>query len=149
MKRHIFTVINISALVLGALLWLIAELAPEAMGGFNLAWAGFIVTIIWAISFTVRVFFEEQTVMKKSWAILAGVFLVGAVGCLIGAITMPDKLILPIICVAVSVALLVGALVLGGKKWDEGDNQKPGYKTYHERKAEEEAQKLAEQKTEE
>jgi uncharacterized membrane protein YesL len=34
-------------------------------------------------------------------------------------------------------ALLLGFVAIGGKKWDEGDNQKEGYKTYRERKAEE------------
>ena len=32
------------------------------------------------------------------------------------------------------------ALITGGKKWDEGDNHKVGYKNYYQRKAEEERQ---------
>ena len=41
--------------------------------------------------------------------------------------------------------IVLGVLVTGGKKWDEGDNQKVGYKTYRERKAEEEKKKQEEE----
>ncbi len=140
-KRYLFSVINLAALVLAAILWVIDVASPTAMPGFSFAWAAFIATAIWGVSFTVRVFFEKQTVLKKSWAILSGVFYVAAAGSLIGALALPGKLVLPIICLAVAASLLIGSLVLGGKKWDEGDNQKPGYKNYYERKAEEEAKK--------
>ncbi len=139
MKRHIFTLVNIVAFVFAALLWVISVAAPDVMGGFDLAWAGFIVTLLWAISFTVRVFFEKQIILKKSWTILAVVFFMAAIGCIIGALALKGKLVLPIICLSMGVAVLIASLVLGGKKWDEGDNQKPGYKNYYERKAEKQA----------
>ncbi len=139
MKRHVFTLVNIVAFVFAAMLWVISVAVPEVMGGFDLAWAGFIVTALWAISFTVRVFFEKQIILKKSWTILAVVFYMAAAGCIIGALALPGKLVLPIVCLALGVAVLIASLVLGGKKWDEGDNQKPGYKNYYERKAEKEA----------
>ncbi len=135
-KRHIFTIINLAALVFALMLWVIALAAPDLMPGFGFAWAAFVATIIWAVSFTVRIFFEEEVVLKKSWSILATVFYVTATGCIVGALALPGKLVLPILCLAAAIALLVGSLVLGGKKWDEGDNQKPGYKNYYERKEE-------------
>ncbi len=143
-KRHVFTVINLAALVLAAILWVVDVATPEAMPSFNFAWAAFVATSVWAASFTVRIFFEEQVVLKKSWAILAGVFFVAAAGSIIGALALDGNLVLPIICLAVAAALLIGSVALGGKKWDEGDNQKPGYKNYYERKAEEEAKKAEE-----
>ncbi len=143
-KRHLFTIINLSALVFVALLWVIDVAAPTALPFFNFAWAAFLLTAIWGVSFTVRVFVEKQTIMKKSWTILATVFYVTAAVSLISALALPGKLVLPILCFAAATAVLIGSLVLGGKKWDEGDNQKPGYKNYYERKAEAEVQKTAE-----
>ncbi len=137
-KRHLFTIINLSGLVFALLLWVIA-VATDAMPDFDFAWAAFIATAIWAVSFTVRVFFEEQVVLKKSWTLLASVLYLAAIGALIGALALPGKLVLPIICLTAAASLLIASLVLGGKKWDEGDNQKPDYKTYYERKAEAEA----------
>ncbi len=146
-KRGIFTVINLAALVFALLLWVISLADAEALGGFDFAWAAFIATAIWGVSFTVRIFFEEQVVLKKSWAILAGVFYVTAAGALIGALALKGKLVLPILCLAAASAALIGSLALGGKKWDEGDNQKPDYKNYYERKEEERLAK--EEKSEE
>ncbi len=142
-KRHLFTVVNLAALVFAAILWVISVAAPTALPGFDFTWAVFVATAIWAVSFTVRVFFEKQVILKKSWTIIAGVFYVAAAGALIGALALPGKLVLPIICLAAAAALLIGSLVLGGKRWDEGDNEKPGYKNYYERKAEAEAAKKA------
>ncbi len=144
-KGYLFTIINLAGLVFACLLWVISVAAPKALPGFGFGWAAFIATAIWGVSFTVRVFFEEQVVLKKSWVILASVFYLTAIGCLIGALALPGKLILPIICLTAAASLLIGSLVLGGKKWDEGDNQKPGYKNYHQRKAEEEARKAEEE----
>ncbi len=146
-KRYLFSLINLAALLLGAILWVVDVASPTAMPNFNFAWAAFIVTAIWGVSFTVRVFFEKQTVLKKSWVILAAVFYLAAAGSLIGALALPGKLVLPIICLAMAAALFVGSLVLGGKKWDEGDNQKPDYKNYYERKAEEEAKNAEQENT--
>ncbi len=142
-KRHLFTIINLSALVFALLLWVISLASADALPGFDFAWAAFIATAVWAVSFTVRVFFEKDVMLKKSWTILAGVFYLAAVGSLIGALALEGKLVLPILCLTAAAAALIGSLVLGGKKWDEGDNQKPGYKNYYERKEEERLAKEA------
>ncbi len=143
-KKQIFTIVNLAALVFVAILWVISVAVPNSLPGFSFAWASLIVTGVWGISYTARVFTEEQAMMKTTWAIVAGIFYLAAAGSLIGALALPDSLVLPIICLAAAIALFVGSLVLGGRKWDEGDNQKPGYKNYFERKAEKEAQKAAE-----
>ncbi len=143
-KRHLFTVVNLAILVFAAVLWVVDVAAPTAMPDFTFAWVCFIATALWGVSFIVRVFFEKQIMLKKSWTFIGSIFLVAAAVCLISALALPGKLILPILCLAIAVAVLVSSVVLGGKKWDEGDNQKPGYKNYYERKAEEEARKAAE-----
>ena len=61
--------------------------------------------------------------------------------CLIFALALPENLILPIILVVLAAMLVLGVLITGGKKWDEGDNHKAGYKNYYQRKAEEEKNK--------
>ena len=68
---------------------------------------------------------------------------------MIGELAIEDKqnLVIPIIAVVVTVALLLGFVAVGGKKWDQGDNQNVGYKNYYQRKAEEE--KLAEKNKDE
>ncbi len=142
-KRHIFTVVNLAVLVFALALWVIAVALPEDLPGFGFAWVAFIVSAAWGVSFTVRVFVEKQVILKKSWAIFASIFYVVAAGALIGALALPGKLVVPILCLAAAVALLVSSLLLGGKKWDEGDNQKPGYKNYYERKEEERLAKEA------
>jgi hypothetical protein len=40
--------------------------------------------------------------------------------------------------VLVAAGIVLGIIGTGGKKWDTADNQKVGYKNYHQRKAEEE-----------
>ncbi len=142
-KRYGFGIVNLAILVFALILWVV-DVAAE-IAGLNFAWIAFIATAAWSVSFFARIFFEKQIELKKSWAILAGVFLVTAAGCLIGALALKGKLVLPSICLAAAVAALFGSVALGGKKWDEGDNQKPEYKNYYERKAEAEAQKKAEQ----
>ena len=62
------------------------------------------------------------------------------------ALALPKSYIWPVIAVIVAVAGVLSVLATGGKKWDEGDNQKVGYKDYRARKAEEEARKAEEEK---
>ena len=62
------------------------------------------------------------------------------------ALALPKSYIWPIIAVIIALAGVLSVLSTGGKKWDEGDNQKVGYKDYRTRKAEEEARKAEEEK---
>lgn len=68
-----------------------------------------------------------------------------ALVCLVSALALPQNWILPLILILVGVMLVLGILITGGKKWDEGDNHKAGYKNYYQRKEEEEKAKRKEE----
>ncbi|MDR1697981.1 MAG: hypothetical protein LBR37_03670 [Erysipelotrichaceae bacterium] len=51
------------------------------------------------------------------------------------------KIFWPVLGVVLVLVLMICLFVSGGKKWDAGDNQKAGYKNYHQRKAEAEKEK--------
>lgn len=72
---------------------------------------------------------------------LSAGLLVVALVCLIFALALPEDWILPLIFILLGVMLVLSVLITGGKKWDEGDNHKVGYKNYYQRKAEEEKNK--------
>jgi fatty acid desaturase len=80
---------------------------------------------------------NEETVMKRSRIIIGGIFVIISAVSLIWAISMPGNIVLPLVCFVVALVLFAGVFITGGKKWDAADNQKEGYKTYRERKAEE------------
>jgi hypothetical protein len=85
-----------------------------------------------------------DVLMRKSKVLLAVSFwIVGAIA-LVFAISLLATFIPALICLVIAVAIVSSVLVTGGEKWDKGDNQKPGYKNYYERKAEEEANKAKE-----
>ena len=65
------------------------------------------------------------------------VLAVAGVLALVGTI-IDDKLVLPIIAIIITVGILLCILAVGGKKWDQGDNEVAGYKDYRTRKKEEE-----------
>ena len=73
--------------------------------------------------------------------ILGACLLVIAAVCIAFALALPKNLVWPIIAVILAAALVIGLFATGGKKWDEGDNHKTGYKNYYERKKEEEKNK--------
>ena len=72
---------------------------------------------------------------------LSAGLLVVALVCLISALALPDNWVLPLILILLGVMIVLSVLITGGKKWDEGDNHKVGYKNYYQRKAEEEKNK--------
>lgn len=130
------------AFVVAAVLWLLSIVIPDTFGFFNLSWAvvlfsgvGGIVLLFNAIGA------KNSATLKKMNIALATVLLVIAAVSIAFALALPKNLIWPIIAVVVAVVLLLGLFVTGGKKWDEGDNHKVGYKNYYERKKEEEKQK--------
>ena len=60
------------------------------------------------------------------------------------AMTGVRAAIVPIIASAVTVVVLLCRLAVGGKKWDQADNENVGYKDYRTRKREEEERKRQE-----
>ncbi|MBO5215955.1 MAG: hypothetical protein J6B79_07185 [Clostridia bacterium] len=129
--------------VCSAVMWLIGAITGGVLGFFTLGWAIAVFSGITGLVFVIRAFLDKTNVQLKRFYVYFGCALIGVcVFAVIGELfVVQDKLIMPIIAVVITVALLLGFLAIGGKKWDEGDNQKPGYKTYRERKAEEEQAK--------
>ena len=141
-KKFLFGLIVCVMIVAVAVLWLLSALGIEAMQWFTLGWAVTIAAGVLGIGFVGRGVFGKSAVpVKKLWIFFGAAFLVVAVITLACEIAMPSEIVMPIIAVVLSVALLIGFLAVGGKKWDTGDNQKAGYKSYRERKAEEEKQR--------
>ena len=132
--KFIFSALNGLALVVGCLFWLLSVVAKDVFGWFNLAFAVTIICGVWGISFILQaVVLKESTTVKRSRVIVGAIFLVIAVVSLVWAITMPTDIILPLICLVVSIVIFATTFITGGKKWDEADNEKEGYKTYSER----------------
>ena len=127
-KRFISRVLIILGVVAVLVLWLLKELPATAdmFGWYSTAWAATIFSGVVGAKF-----------------LLDGIFM-GSKGV---AITIPENIVMPIIAIAVAGAIFLGLLVTGARKWDGADNQRVGYKNYHQRKAEEEkAEKKAEKK---
>ena len=119
---------------------------PDTFGFFNLAWAGVILAGGLGLIIILQGCFQQNISTIKKFKIWVGAgLLVVALICLISAITIPENIILPIIAIIAAVALVLSLLATGGKKWDEGDNHKVGYKNYYQRKAEEEKNKSDDQ----
>ena len=139
-KKFLLRVLGVGILAVAAVFWLLKELDVAGFEKFNLAWAGVIVTAGWGtLELLSTVFHNDGGVtFKKARIGLAVILYILAVLCLVFAIALPKNVVLPLIAVIVAGGLVVSVLVTGGKKWDEADNQKVGYKNYRQRKAEEE-----------
>ncbi|MCL2539815.1 MAG: hypothetical protein FWE53_00055 [Firmicutes bacterium] len=127
--------------VAAAALWLLSvlEATKATFGWFNLAWAATIIAGSTGIVVILGTILGKGGYFGKRFKIIFGAALmIVAFGCLTAAIVVPGEIIWPIIAVVITVAILLSILVVGGKKWDQGDNQNAGYKNYYQRKAEEE-----------
>lgn len=149
MKKGFFSslLILLSA-VICATLWLLGITYPEVFGWFSLSWAVAIICYVAGFSFVITgVFGKDKNVPLTKLKIYFGAGLLAvAIFAQISALAMPvDHIVMPIIAIVIALALLLGYMVTGGKKWDDGDNQKKGYKNYYERKAEEEKAKQDEE----
>ena len=141
-------------LVVLAGLWgakvILANYYPDqnVLAWFSLSWATTIFLAAMGLKYILGgIFMTSKGVIARRMTIIAGgVILVLALICLTSAIALPRNIIAPIIAIIITVAIFVGILVTGGRKWDAGDNQKVGYKNYYQRKAEEEKAEKANQK---
>lgn len=140
-KNFLYKVSGSLIVIIAVVFWILSLTIPEQFGAFSLAWAGVIICGGIGIILMINGIFQKNITTVKKLKIWFGVgLIICAFLCLISAITIPDSLVLPIIALVVSVGFLITILATGGKKWDEGDNQKVGYKNYFERKKEEENQ---------
>lgn len=140
MSKNLLTKLLIGLAVLAAaVLWLLSVLLPETFGFFNLNWAVVIVCGVSGLALVLRGLFSRKTgILKKSDIFIGAILLILAGVSVAFALALPKTIIWPIIAVVLAAAALLSVLAVGGKKWDEGDNHQVGYKTYRERKAEEE-----------
>ena len=131
MSRKFFVkFLVVLAFLAAAVLWLLSVLVPDTFGFFNLNWAVALFAGVGGLAFLFNGFAEKNSVtLKKMNIILGACLLVIAAVCIAFALALPKNLVWPIIAVILAAA--------GGKKWDEGDNHKAGYKNYYERKKEE------------
>lgn len=140
-RNLIYKILGALVVVAAAVLWILSLTVPETFGFFSLAWAGVLLCGGIGVIFLLNGIFQKNITTIKKLKIWFGVaLLVCAVLCLVSAITIPENLVIPIIAVIVAVGFMITILATAGKKWDEGDNHKVGYKNYFERKKEEEKQ---------
>ena len=139
MSRKFFVkFLVVLAFLAAAVLWLLSVLVPDTFGFFNLNWAVALFAGVGGLAFLFNGFAEKNSVtLKKMNIILGACLLVIAAVCIAFALALPKNLVWPIIAVILAAALVIGLFATGGKKWDEGDNHKAGYKNYYERKKEE------------
>ena len=138
-RNLIYKLLGGLVVLAAAVLWILSLTVPETFGFFSLAWAGVLLCGGIGLIFLLNGIFQQNISTIKKLKIWFGVgLLVGALLCLVSAIAIPDSLVIPIIAVIVAIGFIITILATGGKKWDEGDNHKAGYKNYFKRKKEEE-----------
>lgn len=125
-----------------AVFFFLSVLEIEPFTEFSASWAGVIFAGVSGLALLFgAIGTKNSTQLKKMQIFLSAGLLVVALVCLIFALALPEDWILPLIFILLGVMLVLSALITGGKKWDEGDNHKVGYKNYYQRKAEEEKNK--------
>lgn len=139
MSKKVFFKVGVALIfVAAAVVWLLSVLMPDKFGNINLSWVIAVACGLLGVMFILRAFFDKTlTFVKKFYVLVGAALLVAAVLALVGTL-IENKLALPIIAIVITVCALLSILAVGGKKWDTADNEKVGYKTYRERKAEEE-----------
>lgn len=142
MSKTFLTKLLLSLYLLAtSVLWLLSNLVPETFGFFDAYWAVGLVSAGFGVVFLLKGIFKKGLVTIKWFFIALGAaFLVVALFAMFATLQLPNEFLKYIIAVIAASALVLGVIGTGGKKWDSGDNQKVGYKNYHQRKAEEEKQ---------
>lgn len=129
-----------------AVFFFLSVLEIEPFTEFSASWAGVIFAGVSGLALLFgAIGTKNSTQLKKMQIFLSAGLLVVALVCLIFALALPEDWILPLIFILLGVMLVLSVLITGGKKWDEGDNHKAGYKNYYQRKAEEEKAKRKEE----
>ena len=140
-KNFLFKLLIGLIILAGPVLWLLSLVIPDTFGWFNLSYAVALVSGGVGLLLLLKGVFKKDNIIFKKANIWLGMgLLVVTLLSIASAIALPDNWILPIICVMAGLAIVLGIIGTGGKKWDTADNQKTGYKNYHQRKAEEEKQ---------
>lgn len=138
-KNFIFKLLVGLVILIAPVLWLLSMVVPDTFGWFNASYAVALLSAGVGVLFILKGAFKKDTGTFKKANIWFGIgLLVITLFSLVSAIAIPKNYIVPIICILVACGLVLGIIVTGGKKWDEGNNEKVGYKNYHQRKTDEE-----------
>ena len=141
-KKILVRLLVALSFLVAAVFFFLSVLEVEPFTEFSASWAGVIFAGVSGIALLFNAIGTKNSVtLKKLNVALSAVLLV----CLVSALALPQNWILPLILILVGVMLVLGILITGGKKWDEGDNHKAGYKNYYQRKEEEEKAKRKEE----
>ncbi|MDR3021868.1 MAG: hypothetical protein LBU60_04255 [Clostridiales bacterium] len=137
-KSTIYWLIIALGILLPAVFWLLSEMpsSKDAFGAFNFAWFLTISSGTLAACLIVKGTVDESTKSYQKVYILSGAIIASvAVLAFVSAIAWPDKVWIPLLVVVLAICFLGGVLFTqDGKKWDQGDNHKEGYKNYRQRK---------------
>lgn len=137
-KNFLFKLLIGLVILTAPVLWLLSLINSENFGWFNASYAVAMVSFGVGMLLILRGTFKKDNVLFKKANIYLGIgLLIVTLFSIASAIALPDNWIIPIICILVGIGFVLGIVVTGGKKWDTADNQKVGYKNYHQRKAEE------------
>ena len=140
MSKNFMFKLLIGLLILAApVLWLLSIIWTDTFGWFNASYAVAMLSAGVGALLLLRGVFKKDNIVYKKANIWLGIgLLIVTLFSIASAIALPDNWIAPIICILVALGIVLGIIGTGGKKWDTADNQKAGYKNYHQRKAEEE-----------
>ena len=145
-KKLLVRLLVALSFLVAAVFFFPSVLEVEPFTEFSASWAGVIFAGVSGIALLFNAIGTKNSVaLKKLNVALSAVLLAVALVCLVSALALPQNWILPLILILVGVMLVLGILITGGKKWDEGDNHKVGYKNYYQRKEEEEKAKKKEE----
>ena len=147
MSKKIFVRLLVAlSFLVAAVFFFLSVLEVEPFTEFSASWAGVIFAGVSGIALLFNAIGTKNSVtLKKLNVALSAVLLAVALVCLVSALALPQNWILPLIFILLGVMLVLSVLITGGKKWDEGDNHKAGYKNYYQRKEEEEKAKKKEE----
>lgn len=137
-KKLLFRVLVCLVFVATAGIWLASKIFEEEFDGFNTTWLLAIIPGCLGVLFILKGLFQKNIGTFKKLNIFFGAgLLIACMFAFVGTF-IEEQLVWPIIAVVITVAILLSVLAVGGKSWDEADNQKVGYKNYYQRKAEKE-----------
>lgn len=143
-KKLLFKVLVCLTFVATAGVWLASKIFVEAFAGFNTTWLLGLLPGVLGVFFLLKGLFEKNVGIYKKFNIFFGAgLLIACMFAFVGTF-IEEQLVWPIIAVVVTVTVLLSIIAVGGKSWDEADNQKVGYKNYYERKAEKEKEEKKE-----
>ena len=144
MKKFYLNLIALVLTVIASILWILSIANVPGLDWFRFSAFVMVVCLVWGAIEIAKAFTSTTIMIKKGLVFVGSILIVFGVLMCIWTFAVPTDFIAPIIVLVLTCGLLISFLVVGGKKWDEGDNHKEGYLNYRERKALEEEQKAKE-----